>query len=207
MSPKEYTSPLLLETIKIENGEIFNLKYHQKRATQSRQILYSSTNILDLSTLIHPPKKGLYRCRVLYNEALHSIEYLPYVAKEIKRLRIVPSQIEYNLKYANRDALNALLDSHQYVDEVIIEKDGYLTDTTIANIAFYDGQQWFTPATPLLKGTMREKLLDEGFLQTRDIKKDDLHLYTQVALINAMVGFKVLSDIKIQDLKGDHYDY
>lgn len=207
MSPKEHSSPLLLETIKIEDGEILNLKYHQKRATQSRQILYNSTDILDLSTLIHPPQKGLYRCRILYNEELDSIEYIPYTVKEIKKIKIVPSQIKYSLKYANRDALNALLDSHQDVDEVIIEKDGYLTDTTIANIALYDGQQWFTPATPLLKGTMRAKLLDEGFLQTRDIKKDDLHLYTQVALINAMVGFKILADIKIEDLKGDHYDY
>lgn len=207
MSPKERASPLLLETIKIEDGEIFNLKYHQKRATQSRQILFNSTDVLDLSTLIHPPKEGFYRCRVLYAEELHSIEYIPYTAKDIQTLKIVPSQIEYNFKYANRDALNTLLLSHQDVDEIIIEKDGYLTDTTIANIAFYDGEQWFTPAKPLLKGTMREKLLDEGFLHTQDIKMDDLHLYTQVALINAMVGFKILADIKIKDLKGNHYDH
>jgi len=207
MSPQECTLPLLLETIKIEDGEIFNLKYHQKRATQSRQILFNSTDILDLSTLIHPPKEGLYRCRVLYAEKLHTVEYIPYTAKEIYTLKIVPSQLEYNFKYANRDALNTLLHSHQDVDEIIIEKDGYLTDTTIANIAFYDGKQWLTPASPLLKGTMREKLLDEGFLQTADIKKEDLSHFSKVALINAMVGFKILHDIKIQDLKGNHYDY
>jgi len=207
MSPEERTLPLLLETIKIEDGEIFNIKYHQKRSTQSRQILFGSTNILDLSTLVHPPKEGLYRCRVLYAEELHSIEYIPYIKKDIHTLKIVPSQIEYNFKYANRDTLNALLLSHQDVDEVIIEKDGYLTDTTKANIAFYDGVQWFTPTTPLLKGTMREKLLDEGFLKKEDIKKEDIIHFSKVALINAMVGFKVLYDIKIQDLKGTFYDY
>jgi len=207
MSPQESTLPLLLETIKIEDGEIFNLKYHQKRATQSRQILFNSTDVLDLSILIHPPKKGLYRCRVLYAEELHTVEYIPYTAKEIYTLKVVPSQLEYNFKYANRDTLNALLHSHQDVDEVIIEKDGYLTDTTIANIAFYDRGQWLTPASPLLKGTMREKLLDEGFLHTKDIKKEDLSHFSKVALINAMVGFKILYDIKIQDLKGNHYDY
>jgi 4-amino-4-deoxychorismate lyase len=207
MSPKERTLPLLLETIKIEDGEIFNLKYHQKRSTQSRQILFNSTDVLDLSTLIHPPKEGLYRCRILYAEKLHSVEYLPYTPKNIRTLKIIPSQIEYNFKYANRDTLNALLLSHKDVDELIIEKDGYLTDTTIANIAFYDGEQWFTPTTPLLKGTMREKLLDEDFLQTKDIKKGDLHLYTQVALMNAMIGFKILHDVKIKDLKGNRYDH
>ena len=103
MSPKERTLALLLETIKIEDGEIFNLKYHQKRSTQSRQKLFNSTDVLDLSTLIHPPKEGLYRCRILYAEKLHSVEYLPYTPKNIRTLKIIPSQIEYNFKYANRD--------------------------------------------------------------------------------------------------------
>jgi len=44
---------------------------------------------------------------------------------------------------------------------------------------------------------MRQKLLDEGFLHTRDIKKEDLSHYTQVALTNAMLGFKILKNINI----------
>ena len=40
-------------------------------------------------------------------------------------------------------------------------------------------------------------MLDENFLQTKDIKKDDLHLYTQVALMNAMIGFKVIKGVNI----------
>ena len=83
------------------------------------------------------------------------------------------------------------------MDEVIIEKEGYLTDITIANIAFYDGEQWFTPENPLLKGTMRAKLIDEGFLHKREIRKKDLDNYTQVALINAMIGFKILNHFNI----------
>jgi len=54
-------------------------------------------------------------------------------------------------------------------------------------------KQWFTPEEPLLQGTMRAKLLDEDFLQTRQIKKSDLKNYTHVALMNAMIGFKVLN--------------
>ena len=132
-----------------------------------------------------------------YGEKLHSIEYIPYIPKEINSLKIVPSKIDYALKYANRDALNALLEANQEVDEVIIEKKGYLSDITIANIAFYDGKQWFTPKDPLLKGTMRAKLIDEGFLLPREIKKEDLNNYTQVALINAMLGFKILNHFNI----------
>ena len=54
---------------------------------------------------------------------------------------------------------------------------------------------------------MRAKLLDEGFLKKENIRKEDLANFSQVALINAMVGFKILNDVKIQDLKGNHYDY
>jgi len=189
--------PLLLETIKIEDGLIFNLEYHQKRCTQSRNELYDCPHELLLKEHINVPKKGLYRCRVVYDEKIKSIEYIPYTPKEILSLKVVSSSLDYHLKYAQRETLDQLLAQHPDVDDVIIEKEGYLTDTTIANIAFFDGDTWYTPSTPLLPGTMRQKLIDDGFLQTRHIKKTDLHLYSQVALINAMIGFKILNDINI----------
>lgn len=189
--------PLLLETIKIEDGEVSDLSYHQARCDESRKALFNSTDRLDLSSLIQAPPKGLYRCRILYDEKIHSIEYIPYSPKEIHTLKIVSSDLEYDHKYANRDALNKLLQTHTDADDILIEKEGYLTDTTIANIAFYDGKQWFTPEKPLLKGTMRAKLLDVGFLHTRKIKKEDLKNYTQVALMNAMIGFKIINPINI----------
>ena len=103
------------------------------------------------------------------------------------------STLDYSYKYADRSALNALLEAHSHYDDILIEKEGFLTDTSIANIAFYDGSQWFTPKHPLLEGTMRTKLLDEGFLQIKEIRREDIPSYTQVALMNAMIGFKVLN--------------
>jgi len=189
--------PLLLETIKIEEGKVCNLFYHQERVNKSRKALFSSTDILMLQKHIEPPKNGLYRCRVLYDTQIQNIEYIPYSPKKIHTLTIVTSDLEYEYKYANRNELNQLLASVSS-DDILIEKNGYLTDTSIANIAFYDGIQWFTPKIPLLKGTMRAKLLDEGFLKTREIKKEDLTHYTQVALMNAMIGFSILRNIEIQ---------
>ena len=200
MPHQDNTSTLLLETIKIEEGKIYNLSYHQARCDRSRQTLFHTTDTLDLSTIIKPPHSGLYRCRILYHETLHSIEYIPYTPKKIERLKIIPSNITYNFKYADRDALNNLLASNQDVDEVIIEKDGVLTDTTISNIAFFDGETWFTPDQPLLEGTMRAKLIDEGVLQPIEINKETLSNYSQVALINAMIGFKTLNIDAIQNI-------
>ncbi len=157
------TSTLLLETIKIEEGEVSNLSYHQARCNESRKALFDSRDILDLSSLIQAPPKGLYRCRILYTEKMHSIEYIPYIPKEIHSLKIIASDLEYAHKYANRDALNKLLQAQPDADDILIEKEGYLTDTTIANIAFYDGEQWFTPEKSLLKGTLGQSYSMKDF--------------------------------------------
>ena len=190
--------PLLLETIKSDGGVIHNLSYHQKRCDTSRQILYHSENTLDLHAVIKPPLTASYRCRIVYGESIQSIEYIPYIPKAVQHLKIIPSSLEYHLKYANRNEINTLFNQKGDADDIIIEKNGYLTDTSIANIAFYDGENWFTPATPLLKGTMRQKLIDEGILHTRNIKKEELSDYTQVALMNAMIGFEILNHFNIQ---------
>ena len=191
------SSSLLLETIKIEDGEVFNLPYHQARCDRSRQSLFTATDILDLASYIKAPPKGLYRCRILYDKEIHSVEYIPYIPKEIHQLKIISSDIIYDYKYADRKELNTLLQKEKGMDEIIIEKEGYLTDTTIANIAFYNGVQWVTPAQPLLEGTMREKLLYERFLHKKEIRKEDLDKYTHVALMNAMIGFKILNNFTI----------
>jgi 4-amino-4-deoxychorismate lyase len=192
------SSPLLLETIKIENGEVYNLPYHQNRCDKSRKALFGSKTRLDLSSVISPPSEGLYRCRILYHEVIESIEYIPYTPKTINSLKVVPSSINYSYKYADRTTFEILLREQPDVDDVIIEKEGLLTDTSIANIAFFDGTDWFTPTTPLLEGTMRAKFIEHGILKKRDIRKEDLDKYTHVALINAMIGFKILNHTTIK---------
>ena len=185
----------LLETIKVDDGEVFNIEYHQKRFDRTRLELFNSKNSIDLLSLLDIPKKGLFRCRVIYSEDIQSIEYIPYKVKVINSLKVVDSNINYNYKFLNRDELNTLLSENSKFDEIIIEKSGYLTDTTISNIAFYDDnyKQWFTPATPLLYGTMREKLLNNGFLKSKNIKSSEISSYKKVALMNAMIGFKIIN--------------
>ena len=185
----------ILETIKVENGEVFNLKYHQKRFNKTRLELFQSKQIIDLSSIIKAPKKGLFRCRVVYSNHVKSVEYIPYIPKVICSLKVVPSNMSYDYKYLNRDELNLLLEQNSNFDEIIIEKNKYITDTTISNIALYSDKhkQWFTPAKPLLEGTMREKLLTSGFLQIKNIKSTDISSYKKIALINAMIGFKVIN--------------
>jgi len=186
---------LLFETIKIENGQIENIEWHNRRYNRSRAELFNAKALLNLETFITPPPTGLYRCRVTYKEDIQSIEYIPYTPKTFHKFTIVKSQIEYAYKYDNREELNNLQNLHQ--NEIIIEKDGFLTDTSIANIAFYNGQEWLTPKTPLLKGTMREKLLHNQLLIPKNIRKEELQNFSHFALMNAMIGFQIQKNINI----------
>ena len=190
-------SNLLLETIRIEKGQVVNIKWHNRRFHKTQKELFKIKSQLRLEEFITPPsKKGLYRCRILYNEKIQKIQYFPYQSKRFKKLKIVSSQLDYTYKYANRDKLNQLLiPTH---DDIIIEKDGFLTDTSIANIAFFMGTQWFTPKTPLLQGSMREKLLSEGFLTVKNIKKEEIPQFSHFALMNAMIGFQIQENIIIE---------
>lgn len=191
------SSPLLLETIRCEGGRGENLLYHQKRFDRSRKELLGLSNKIELSSFIKPPDHKLYRCRVLYAEKIESVEYVPYTPKDIHTLKMVPISFSYDYKYADRGDLEKLLKEHPDADDVLMIKDGLVTDTSIANIAFFDGQKWLTPKKPLLEGTMRAKLINDGFLHEKDIKSDEVWLFENVALMNAMIGFKILSQIKI----------
>jgi 4-amino-4-deoxychorismate lyase len=186
---------MLFETIKIEDGKIFNLDWHNKRFNKSQKELFSISSNIDLKTFISPPKTGLYRCKIIYDHKIQSIEYFPYKAKKIQSFKIVKSQLDYKFKYTERSIFQKLLKDY---DEIIIEKNGLLTDTSIANIAFYDGEAWLTPKTPLLEGSTRARLIDEGFLKLRNIKKENIKNYSNFALMNAMIGFCIQKSVPIQ---------
>ena len=187
--------PQLIETIRFEGGKFHNLAYHQARMNKSQKALFNTQTPIALTTHLRPPQLDapIVRCRVTYGAQIEQIEYLPYTPKPIEKLKVVRAAIDYPYKFANRSALNALLAAHPDVDEVIIEKEGLLTDTTIANIALFRDGIWYTPHTPLLEGTMRAKLLDEGKLYPAKITTDSLQTYTHLALMNAMIGFRVLN--------------
>ncbi len=181
----------LLETIHIVDGQVLNLPYHQKRLDYSRHRLgYSSSLTLKLD----PPQTGEYRCRVLYENTIEKVEYIPYQKKTIKSFKLIHSNIEYPLKYEDRHEIDLLLGQKENADEIIIIKDSLVTDTSIANLCFYDGNDWLTPKRPLLKGTTRQRLLDEGKIKCADIHYKDITAYSRIAVMNALNDFYIIED-------------
>ncbi|MBN2824561.1 MAG: aminotransferase class IV [Campylobacterales bacterium] len=191
--------PTLIETIKIQNGTIYNLSYHNARLNRTRQALFGYTHIINLQEHLAPPHdKELYRCRVSYRKHIERVEYIRYTPKVQKKFAIVESDITYPYKFANREAFDRLKSAYRDVDDIIMSRNAILSDTTIANIAFFDGEIWWTPQNPLLEGTMRQYLLDCGKIKAKELKKSEISSYHGFAIMNAMVGFKIIKDYTIR---------
>ncbi len=184
-----------LETIKIQEGRIFNILYHQKRYEKVLNS-FGVEKTKKLEDFIKPPKKGLYRCRLVYDLDTIIVSYHEYKKKDIKSLKLVyDDDIEYSSKSTNRDAINRLFALKNSCDDILIVKNSLITDTSIANIAFFDSVNWITPKESLLKGTTRARLLDEGRIIEADIKVEDLKSFSKVALLNAMIDFDIITSI------------
>lgn len=185
-----------LETIKIDDLKICNLSYHQKRVDNT-----IGAEKLDLQEIVKPPVEGLLRCRIVYSLQECKVEYIPYIKRNVQVLKAVFSNtIEYDKKYEDRTALDLLFAQREECDDILIIKNGYVTDTSIANIAFYDGEKWLTPTKPLLAGTTRARLLEEKKILSADIKYEELYKFKKLALMNAMIDFDIIAQENIGDV-------
>lgn len=181
-----------IETIRIEDGKIYNLDYHIERFNKTRSTFWKDSIALDLREFISPPAfNGIHKCRIVYGREVEEVTYVPYQIRQVSSLHLVVSNtIDYTYKSTHREELNALFAQRGLADDILIVRNGYLTDTSIANIALYDGQTWFTPAHPLLRGTKRAELLDRQFIVEKDIPQMSLKDYSHIMLFNAMIDWE-----------------
>ncbi|MGA1845684.1 aminotransferase class IV [Deferribacter abyssi] len=182
---------LLVETIKLKNGIFYNLDYHNKRFNRSRFELFRIKKEIDLIDILQTtnyPTSGLFKTRIIYDEKIVKIEFEEYQIKHIEKLKmVVNNNITYPYKFLNRQAFDTIKKNLSKNEEAIIVKNGFITDTTFSNLAFYDGQNWFTPKTYLLNGTKRQFYIDKKLLLESTITLHDLRKFLKVSLINTML--------------------
>ena len=192
-----------VETIKIKNGKALALPYHQARMERTIRRFFPSfpsftsfpsiaSADINLSSLISPKEEmDFYKVRVVYGaQGVEAIEYAPYKMKEIHSLKVVEdNNIDYTYKSTDRSALNALVAQKGDCDEIIIVKNGLITDTSFTNLALFDGNRWLTPKHPLLLGTKRAQLLEAGIIEEAELTLEDLRKAEKVSLFNAMIDF------------------
>ncbi len=199
----------LLETLRYEDGKFRNLSFHQKRMEASRKTLFGISEKFDLEEILkhklaegNPvPEKGLFKCRIIYDTEIRKTEWVSYQLPKIQSLKIVGADsIDYSLKYADREALNRLFEKRENADDILIVKNGFITDTSFCNILFYNGRNWLTPAFPLLKGTQRSFLLETEQILSAEIAPNDLANFSNARLINAMIRFEDALDLDISNI-------
>jgi 4-amino-4-deoxychorismate lyase len=182
-----------VETIKLKDGVFYRLKFHQQRVNKAFETFFPQDEPISIFDTLNQsliPQVGVYKCRMVYNEEAQLVEFVPYVRREIRTLKLVETELEsLSYKLEDRTGFNAAFALRGDCDDVLLVKNGLLTDTSYCNVALYDGENWFTPRVPLLYGVNRADLLAEGKLIEKDIAVGELKNYQQIALFNALIEF------------------
>lgn len=194
----------LFESIKCLNGKFYNLDWHNERLNRSRKICFSVSDKINLEEVLILPEMattGMFRCRVTYSEKIEKTEFIPHQFREIISLKLVTdNQINYSYKYSDRQNLEELFSKRENCDDILIVKNGCITDSSTANVLFFDGKEWWTPDTPLLEGTQRARMLASGEIKSCRITPNDLSKFETAALINAMWDFQNMPKINTSEI-------
>lgn len=182
----------LVETIRSENGRLLNLNDHNERLNRSIRDLFGKTSAISIEDEVRIPEfagSGILKCRVEYDMAIRKIEFIPYVARAIRSLRLIEDNtIDYSYKFNDREKIEELFSRRGDCDDILIIKNGMITDSSYANVIFRDQSgNWITPSSYLLAGTRRASLLRRGLITEATTCFKDIEKYTEVKLINAML--------------------
>lgn len=186
--------PVFLETIRLGNGRWERPLWHERRLNGTRAAFFGGGRPdFALSRIAVPPAaaQGVFKCRIVYDEQIRRVDFEPYTPRPVCSLQAVEAPwLFYRYKYADRSALDALYAERGRCDDVLILQDGYVTDGRYANVAVWDGENYYTPRTCLLNGTKRQALLAKGALKEIDLRFSDLARFRKLYFINAMLNLE-----------------
>ena len=191
----------LLESILLEDGELFLISRHIERLKSSARYFgfrFNEEQIvaeLNRFTTTHPGGKWKIRLLLSRDGDVES-EALPLVTARSEPLRVAlaagPVDSAERLLYhktTSRRVYEAALAGRPDCDDVILWNErGEVTESTVANVVLEIGGECFTPAqaSGLLAGTFREELLAEGKLRERVIRVEELKRASDFFLINSV---------------------
>lgn len=181
----------LLESILYQKGKMPLLSLHLDRMNKSRRECLHIHTPISLPKSLEPPAHLVgekLKLRLLYRREIEQIEWIPYRKASVNRIKAleVPG-IEYSHKYADRCHFQLLKKQHKEWDDILILKNGLLTDTTYCNILLHIYGQWLSPEIPLLAGVRRQFLLNKGRITAAPLDQNDLLRATEIRLINALM--------------------
>ena len=196
---------LFIETICYDQGCFQRIGLHNERFNRTRKQFFGLQTPLQLELLLSVPedlKNETIKCSVTYGPDILNIKYDTYSVRFVNSLQLVSDDtIDYSYKYANRALIDSLFKSRGQSDDILIVKNGFITDTSYANIVFKKNDKWYSPQNPLLKGTRIESYFREGRVTPALLQPENLHQFSEARIVNAMISIENSPVIPIGNLK------
>ena len=181
-----------IESIKVEDREIFLIEYHQKRVNDTFAHFEKECkiNLLQIFKDLELDEDGLFKFKITYDlEGNYKEQLIPYAIPEIEDFELVSVEdLDYRFKYEDRKKLNQIKEKSS-CEEVIIVVDNWITDTSFSNLIFLKDKKWYTPTTYLLNGVQRQNLLKTNQIEEIQITLDNIKEFTHFQIVNAMNDF------------------
>jgi 4-amino-4-deoxychorismate lyase len=181
-----------IESIKVEDQEIFLLDLHQKRVNQTFAH-FGKEGSIDLAKIyknLQHDEDGLFKLRISYDlDKKVRTQMIPYAIPEIHSFQLVENNsFDYSFKFEDRKELEKMKMKSK-AEEIIIVKNNHITDTSFSNLLFLKGKDWFTPTSYLLNGVQRQNLLKHKKIKETEITLQNIKQFTHFQLINALNDF------------------
>lgn len=191
-----------IESVHISEGRIIRPEYHWMRI--ERTLRFHGMDIgmvrfIEHFNQLEIPVYGKFKWRLVYGpEGVLEEGIIAYKPRSIGKLKLVEAgTFKYDWKYLDRSFIESQFADKGSADDILFVKNGYLTDTSYANILLWDGTAWHTPETPLLKGTQRAYLLDQGRIVESRILARDIFEFKKIKLVNAMLPFEEAPELPV----------
>ena len=195
---------LFIETICYEKGCFQRIELHNERFNRTRKQFFGLQTPFQLELLLSVPpdlKDETVKCTITYEVDIISIDYTLYQIRLVNSLQmVVDDTIDYAFNYADRTILNSLFDLRGQSDDILIIKNGFVTDTFYANIVFKKDDKWYSPSNPLLKGTRIDCYIREGLVTPALLRPSDLQLFSEARIVNAMISIENSPVILIENI-------
>lgn len=181
-----------IESIKIEDQEVFLLDLHQKRVNDTFAH-FGMQGSIDLGKIVKDleiDENGFFKLRIVYDlNKNFRTQMIPYAIAEISNFQLVENNTyDYAFKFEDRKEFERMKTKAK-TEEIIIVKNNYITDTSYTNLLFLKDEIWYTPTTYLLNGVMRQHLLATNKVKETEITLQNIKSFTHFQLINSMNDF------------------
>ncbi|WP_156291325.1 aminodeoxychorismate synthase component I [Oceanobacillus salinisoli] len=188
----------VLESLLLDNGEIFLLEEHLNRLTNTAKYFGFPFNLASahesLQDLARKNQDGEYKVRLLlFKNGLITIEAQPITQPETPlKVSLAEEPLDKNNPFlyhkTTHRAVYSPFQKNEVYDVLLRNEDGELTEFTNGNVVLeIDGKLCTPPIqSGLLAGTFRERLINNGEIFEKRLMVEDLKRCTKIWFINSV---------------------